>query len=224
MDINIVFKKGTTYIFLLILLFVPSFLLILISQKVFFDKISYLFSVVIVVFPLLITILFYRIKPQTEKAVEQILFKRRYDYRETLVNFSKAMVSILDLQSLSSKIIETITQTMGVEKSSLFLWNEEKGGYSLFESKNIKMTGSTPQLPKDDPLPRYLQKVREIIIREGLAKWANVPELNDVVKEMSLLEASRIRSFKTTGGILTWRASWRRDPSFLSICRSSKTA
>jgi len=189
MDINIVFKKGTTYIFLLILLFVPSFLLILISQKVFFDKISYLFSVVIVVLPLLITILFYRIKPQTEKAVEQILFKRRYDYRETLVNFSKAMVSILDLQSLSSKIIETITQTMGVKKSSLFLWNEEKRGYSLFESKNIKMTGSTPQLPKDDPLPRYLQKVREIIIREELAKWANVPELNDVVKEMSLLEA-----------------------------------
>jgi len=189
MDINIVFKKGTTYIFLLILLFVPSFLLILISQKVFFDKISYLFSVVIVVLLLLITILFYRIKPQTEKAVEQILFKRRYDYRETLVNFSKAMVSILDLQSLSSKIIETITQTMGVKKSSLFLWNEEKRGYSLFESKNIKMTGSTPQLPKDDPLPRYLQKVREIIIREELAKWANVPELNDVVKEMSLLEA-----------------------------------
>ena len=49
-------------------------------------------------------------------------------------------------------------QTMGVEKASLFLWNEEKGGYSLIESKNIKMTASTPQIPKDDPLPHYLQK------------------------------------------------------------------
>jgi signal transduction histidine kinase len=51
------------------------------------------------------------------------------------------------------------------------------------------MTGPTPQLPKDGPLPRYLQKVREIIVREELAKWAHVPELNDVVKGMSLLEA-----------------------------------
>ena len=134
-------------------------------------------------------VLFPRIKPQTEKAVEQLLFKDRYDYRETLGKFSKAMVTILDLQSLSKRIIETITQTMGVEKASLFLWNEEKGGYSLFESKNIKMTASTPLLSKNDPLPHYLQKIEEIIIREELVKGANIPELNEVTKKMSLLEA-----------------------------------
>ena len=202
MDINIVFKKGTTYILLLILLFVPSFLLIVVSQKVFFNKISYLFSVVIVALLFLITILFYRIKPQTEKAVEQVLFKRLYDYRETLAEFSKAMVSILDLQSLSKKIIEMITQTLEVEKASLFLWDEEKGSYSLFESKNIKITGATPQLPKDNPLPRYLQKVKEIIVKEELAKWAHVPELNDVVNGMSLLEAEVSIPFISKGQLV----------------------
>jgi signal transduction histidine kinase len=202
MDINIVFKKGTTYVFLLALLFVPSFLFILISQKVFFNKISYLFSAVIVALLFLVTILFYRMKPQTEKVVEQLLFKHLYDYRETLAKFSKAMVSILDLQSLSKNIIETIAQTMGVEKASLFLWNEEKGSYSLFESKNIKMTGSTPKLSKDDPLPRYLQKVREIIIREELAKWANIPELNDVINKMSLLEAEVSIPFISKGQLI----------------------
>ncbi|HXX35660.1 MAG TPA: ATP-binding protein, partial [Thermodesulfobacteriota bacterium] len=189
MDINIVLKKGTTYILLLVLLFVPSFLLILISQKVYFNEISYIFSVVMVALLFLVTVLFYRIEPETEKAVEQILFKRLYDYRETLAEFSKAMVSILDLHSLSKKIMETITRTMGVEKASLFLWDDEKGNYSLFESKNIRMAGSTLQLPKDSPLPRYLQKAREIIVREELAERANVPELNDVVNGMSQLEA-----------------------------------
>jgi len=202
LDINIVLKKGTTYTLLLIFLFVPSFLFILICQKVFFNTISYLFSVVIVALLLLITILFYRVKPQTEKTVEQILFKRLYDYRETLAEFSKAMVSILDLQSLSKKIIETITQTLGVEKSSLFLWDEEKGSYSLFESRNIRITGATPQLPKDNPLPRYLQKVKEIIVREELAKRANVPELNDVVNGMSLLEAEVSIPFISKGQLI----------------------
>jgi signal transduction histidine kinase len=189
MDINIVLKKGTTYVLLLLLLFVPSFLCILLSQKVFFSKISYLFSAVMVGLLFLVTFFFYRIKPQTEKMVEQFLFRNRYDYRETLGNFSKAMVSILDLQSLSRRILETITQTMGVDKASLFLWNEEKGGYSLFESKNIKMTVSTSQIRKDDPLPHYLQKMREIIIREELAKGVNIPEINEVTKKMSSLEA-----------------------------------
>jgi signal transduction histidine kinase len=189
MDINIVLKKGTTYVLLILLLFVPSILVIILCQKVFFNKISYLFSGVIILLLLLVSILFYRIKPQTEKVVEQFLFKDKYDYRETLGTFSKAMVTILDLQSLSKRIIETVSQTMGVEKVSLFLWNEEKGGYSLFESKNIKMTASTLLLSKNDPLPHYLEKIGEIIIREELAKGVNISELNEVLKKMSFLES-----------------------------------
>ncbi len=189
MDINIVLQKGTTYVLLMLLLYVPSFAVIIIGQKVFFGRINYLFSTVFFFLLILVTIFFNRIKPQAEKMVEQVLFKNRYDYRQTLANFSKAMVSILDLQSLSKNIIETIAQTMGVEKVSLFLWNEEKGGYSLFESKNIRMVGSTLKLTKDDPLPRYLQKVREIIIREELTKKVNNSELNDVINGMFLLEA-----------------------------------
>ena len=202
MDVNIVLKKGTTYVLLLLLLFVPSFLFILFSQKVFFDRISYLFSAVIVALVFLVTVFFYRIKLQTEKMVEQFLFKNRYDYRETLGNFSKAMVSILDLRSLSRRIFETITQTMGVEKGSLFLWNEEKGGYSLFESKNMRMAASTPHISKDDPLPHYLQKMGEIIIREELAKGANIPQLNDIVNKMSLLEAEVTIPFITKGQLV----------------------
>ena len=189
MDINIVLQKGTTYFLLILLLFIPSLVLILLSQKIFLNRIDYPFSFIIFLLLLLVAVFFQKIKPRTEKAVEQLLFKDKYDYRETLGTFSKAMVSILDLQSLSKRIMETITQTMGVEKASLFLWNEEKGGYSLFESKNIKMTASTPQLHKDDPLPHYLQKIGEIIIREELAKGVNISEINEVIKKMSFLEA-----------------------------------
>jgi signal transduction histidine kinase len=189
MDINIVLRKGTTYVLLILLLFVPSFLLIILGQKIFFGKIDYLFSAVVFLILLSVTVFFHRIKPGTEKAVEQLFFKDRYDYRETLSKFSKAMVSILNLQSLSKRIIETITQTMGVEKASLFLLNEEKGGFELFESKNIRITSSSTLLPKGNPLVHYLQKMGEIVIREELAKGMHIPELNEVVREMTSLEA-----------------------------------
>jgi signal transduction histidine kinase len=189
MDINIVLKKGTTYILLMLLLFIPSILLIILSQKLFFKEINYLFSAIILSLLLLVAFFFHQIKPGTEKAVEYFLFKNKYDYRETLGKFSKAMVSILDLQSLSKRIIDTIAQTMGVEKASLFLMNEEKGGYFLQESKNIKMASQTPLLPKGDPLPCYLQKIGEIIVREELIKGANIPELESVIEQMGLLGA-----------------------------------
>jgi len=189
MDINIVLKKGTTYVLLLLLLFIPSFLLIILGQKIFFGKINYLFSIIIFAVLFLVTIFFHQIKPGTEKAVEQIFFKDKYNYRETLGKFSKAMVSILDLQSLAKRIIETITQTMGVEKASFFLLNDEKGVYDLFESKNVKVASPSPLLTKGTPLPRYLQKLGEIVIREELAKGIHISELNDVVQQMSLIEA-----------------------------------
>ena len=189
MDINIVFTKGTTYIFLLLLLFIPLLLISILSQKLSFGKINYLHTLIVFLLLFLAATLFGRIKPSAEKTVEQIFFKDRYDYRDTLGKFSKALVSILDLQSLSKRIIDTITQTMGVEKASLFLLSEEKGGYSLCESKNVNITTSTQHLPSDNPLPLYLQKVGEIIIREELAKRAHIPVINNVVHEMSLLEA-----------------------------------
>jgi signal transduction histidine kinase len=189
MDINIVLKKGTTYVLLMLLLFIPSVILIMLCQKLFFKEIDYLFSAIILSLLLLVAFFFHQIKPGTEKAVEYFLFKNKYDYRETLGKFSKAMVSILDLQSLSKRIIDTIAQTMGVEKASLFLMNEEKGGYFLQESKNIKMASQTPLLPKGDPLPCYLQKIGEIIVREELIKGANIPELKSVIEQMGLLGA-----------------------------------
>jgi len=189
LDIHVVLKKGTTYFFLTMVAFLTASPLIIFAQKLFFEKINYLFLVIISSILVLLTLFFHKLKAPTEKVLERILFRERYDYRETLWKFSRVMVTILDLQSLARRVFETITQTMGVEKASLFLWNEGKGVYSLFESKNVNVTTTNPQLPKDDPLPRYLQKMGEIIIREELAKGANIPELKYIVNMMSLIGA-----------------------------------
>jgi signal transduction histidine kinase len=174
---------------MMLLLFIPFAILILLCQKLFFNEVNYLFSAIILLLLIGVTYLFNRIKPGTEKVIEYFLFRNKYDYRETLGNFSKAMVSILDLQSLTKRIIEAIAKTMGVEKASLFLLNEEKGGYTLQESKNIKIASSNPMLLKGDPLPRYLQKIGEIIVREEMIKGASIVELKSVIDQMGFLEA-----------------------------------
>jgi len=188
-DINIVLTKGATYGLITLILLIPSATLVMLGQGPLFKEVNYLSLMIILLILVVVADLFQKVKPRTERAVERFLFKDRYDYRETLGKFSKAMVSILDLRSLSKRIIETITQTMGVEKASLFLVSEEKGGYDLCETKNVNITPSTQYLSKDDPLPYYLQKVGEIIIREELAERVNIPVISQVVNEMSLLEA-----------------------------------
>jgi hypothetical protein len=125
MHVDLVLKKGTTYFVLTLLIFFPAVALMLWGQKVFFNRVHFLFSLLIFLIFFLGMYFFPKIEPKTEKAVENFLFRDRYNYRETLGKFSKAMVTILDLKSLTRKIIETITQTMGVEKASLFIMSEE---------------------------------------------------------------------------------------------------
>ena len=189
MDINIVFKKGTVYFIIMLFLFIPSCFIVILSEKLFFYKINYIFSAIIIFLLLCVSFLFYKIKPRTEKAIEQLLFKEKYNYRETLSEFSKAMVSILDLKALAKRIIETITKTMKVEKASFFLLNDEKAGFELAESKNVKFTSSYSLLPKGAPLPHYLQKIGEIIIKEELAKGVHLSELKEVIQQMEAIEA-----------------------------------
>jgi two-component system NtrC family sensor kinase len=189
MDINLVVKKGTTYFLLIVGLFLPSALLLIYIENLYFHRVSYYFSIVVLLIIFLLTIFYDKVRAGTEKAVEQLLFRNRYDYRHTLGEFSKAMVSILDLQSLSKKIIETITNTMRVEKAALFLLNEEKGGYDLLESKKVTMDVSPVGLSKGDPLPHYLQKMKEVVVREELEKGVHLKELQSVLQSMSRLEA-----------------------------------
>jgi signal transduction histidine kinase len=189
MDINLVVKKGTTYFLLSVGLFLPSALLLIYVQNLYFHQVSYYFSIIVLLIVFILTVIYNKVKASTEKVVEQLLFKNRYDYRETLGAFSKAMVSILDLQSLSKKIIETITNTMGVEKASLFLLNEEKGEYYLLESKKVNVEFSPFGLPKGDPLICYLQRMKEVLLRDDLVKGAHRQELNQILHSMSRLEA-----------------------------------
>lgn len=214
MDINIVFKKGTAYILLLLLLIIPSTILILITQKIFLKKVHYVFSAFIIILLLCVAYLFNKIKPRAEKAVEQLFFKDKYNYSKTLGEFSKAMVSILDIESLSKRIIDTLTQAMGVEKASFFLHNDERGGFELFESKNLKLTSSHPVLSKNSPLPHYLQKIGEIVVKEELAKGAHLPELKEVVKQMDSIEAEVSIPFISKGhliGILNLSHKFSKD-------------
>jgi signal transduction histidine kinase len=217
MDINIVFKKGTTYALLTFFVFFPSAVLILLGQKFFLGKFYYLFSIFILSTVILTAIFFDKIKPRTERKVEKLLFRGSYDYRDTLNKFSKALVTILDLKSLSQKIAETITQTMGVDRASMFLFQEEKGGYSLIESKNMDLSSFPSFLPKEDPLPRYLQRFEKIIIREELAKATHQAESKKTVDKMTLLGAEVSIPFISKGqliGMINLSHKFNKDTYF----------
>ena len=125
----------------------------------------------------------------TARVSRQQASKNREGLWETLRNFSVALSSIPDLKSLSKMTLETMVQKMGAPKASLFLLNEEKGGYHLVESINSSIRISPfPVLAKEDPLLQDLIKRREVLLRDELVEAGSPPV--DLIERMSLLEAA----------------------------------
>lgn len=193
MDINIFIKKGVTYFFLIFLLSIPLLLIANFGQNFFFGSVNHLFSFIIFALFVAATFIFPLLKPGVEKTIEQILFRGKYDYKKTLNELGRAMISILDKKTLLAKTMNTTTEAMGVEKASIILLDEEKGYYCMQSSKGFdKVKEEKFRLISSDPLITWLRKKREIVVKEELERdidKLNIPATATIIKKLNDMES-----------------------------------
>jgi signal transduction histidine kinase len=169
MDISVVMEKGLTYTLLMFLIGMPMYLILLSAQRFYFGSVNYGFSALLLA--LMVTAAFglYVAKGKTENAVGRTFFRDRYDRYKTLSEFSRGLVTILDLKHLNEQIVGTLSRVVGVESVSLFLLDQDRGEYILEAAQGIDSSEIDGfQLSEEDPLPAFLQKGGEAVIREEL--------------------------------------------------------
>ena len=100
------------------------------------------------------------------------------------------MLSVIDLDTLSEKLVNTVSKALGIEKASLFLSDEAKGNFDLKASVGLsqdQFEGHT--LLKEDPLVQGLMKNPEALIREELTMARNGQMTRDMTAKMAEMEA-----------------------------------
>jgi len=173
MDINIVIKKSVIYAYASLLLLIPLTAIVVLLQRFFFKDVNWWFSIAVFCVMFIAAYVFQFAKTQAEKQVEQYIFKNKYDYKKTISDLSRAMVSILDIHELCREIITTTTQAMMVNKASIFIFDEEDGCYKLYDSIGLGDTDDIKRYPKDNPLFKWVGERNEIVIREELERYSS---------------------------------------------------
>lgn len=189
MDIDIIIKKGATYVYASLLLLIPLFVMVMIGQLAAFRTIDFSFSVFVLGTIVTAAYFFPKVKLQAEKTVEQFIFKNKYDYKKTIRNSSKAMVAILDINELCKNIITTTTDALMVENASIFIFDDEKNAYVLRNAKgpaNHEILGSSH---KNDFFFKWAERHKEIFVREELERCADNAENIAVAKSMGRIKA-----------------------------------
>lgn len=131
MDIDVVIKKSITYSALLALLLIPTYPLLMLAQMVFFGRVNHGFNLAIFALLTVATFVFPKVKMKTEWRIEQVLFKGKYDYRDTLARFSQDLVSIIEIDTLLNRILTTLKNTMDIDKAWAWLYLEGSDRFRL---------------------------------------------------------------------------------------------
>lgn len=189
MDITIVVEKGLTYTVLLLLMGVPIFLILLWVQRFFFGTTSYGFSAVFLVLMFVTAIGLDKAKPRAKSVITRTLFPSRYETYQTLTEFSRVLVTILDLKQLQEQIISTLSHAFGAEEVSLYFLDQEKQHYVHVVSHGVdagKMDGM--RVPQDDYLPRLLLAERKVIVKDELEREPFDPDVMALREKLAMMQ------------------------------------
>jgi signal transduction histidine kinase len=189
MDITFVLKKGVTYAYASFLLLLPLCFLVIYGQQLSFRSVNYPFSVFILSVIIASAYFFPKVKVRAEKTVEQLIFKNKYDYRKTISDLSRAMVSILNTEDLCKKIITTTTDAMMVEKAFIYILDEAEGFYKQCDSRNIPQEKIVSNYHKEDPFFKWAERHKVIFIREELERYTTDAEALTMAEKMRQMES-----------------------------------
>lgn len=168
LDISAALEKGLIYLLLLGLMGLPAYGFLILMERRFFGYVDSTFSFLLFLVFCVIVFAAYRYRAGTQDILSKMLFRNRYDKYETLAKFSRDLVTILELNSLSKTIVQTLGTVMGSDPVMLF-GRTSAGVYRLWGSHVLRRRVEPPhEIPSSNPLVATLKCDRNILIRDEL--------------------------------------------------------
>lgn len=190
MDVSTFMSKSLGYVLSISILAIPSFFIVYFLEQYFFKRVETSFSLLMILLGIVAVLLFGKIKEKMDRSMHQIIVRDKYYYHRVLEEFSRRLVTIVDLNRLLNMLAETIEKSMGVEKISVFLYNPEKEIYrpALFRnSREAPMMDIS--FKTGEPFIQRLRKEKDAILRVELERDQKGAGRGDIIKNMSQLQA-----------------------------------
>jgi two-component system NtrC family sensor kinase len=141
MDVDLIFKRGVTYTLATAAVVGLYFLLVSIAGEFVHNKLPAFGSWGLIAAIILASQLFDPLKRTIQARIDKIFDRKRYDYRQTLIEFGRGLSSQTDLEALLQAIVDRLSRTLLVAQVAVFLANDKDefgaGGYSLAASQGL---------------------------------------------------------------------------------------
>ena len=127
MDVDVIFKRGVTYTLATATIVGLYFGVVGLTADILRSRLQSLGNWGLIIAIVVTGLLFDPVKRWIQGQVDRIFDRKRFDYRETLVDFGRGLNSQTDLSALLNAIVERLPQTLLVTRVAVFLDQTEDG-------------------------------------------------------------------------------------------------
>ncbi len=130
MDVDLIFKRGVTYTLATATVVGLYFLVVSIVGEFVHNWLPRFGSWGLIAAIVLASLLFDPLKRAIQERIDKLFDRKRYDYRQTLIEFGRGLSSQTDLGALLDAIVNRLSQTLMVAQVAVFL-SDDHGGYTV---------------------------------------------------------------------------------------------
>ena len=137
-----------------------------------------------ILFAILIVFLFNPINRKIQHGVDKLFYRKKFDYKETVISVSHALTSVLNLHEIVKRILHTVRNVMFIDAAGVILLEPQKQECrSLFiadehASRNGKIQDAC--IPHDDPLLSLVTKEKKLLTVYDIAEDPHYVDVNDL--------------------------------------------
>jgi class 3 adenylate cyclase len=121
------------------------------------------------IFALLVVFLFNPVNRKVQEGVDRIFFRKKIDYKDTVISVSNALSSVLNLDEIVRKIIHTVRKEMFIDMSGIVVLEPQKPVSRAIIVFDGPAAGREDVrdlcIPNNDPLLSLVSRERKLITR-----------------------------------------------------------
>src|SRR6516162_4264269 len=141
MDVDLIFKRGMAYTIAAGTITAAYFAIVGGISELFHQNFPSAGPIGLIIAIAVTALLFNPFKNWVQDYLDKVFYRKRYDYRKTLIEFGRDLNSETDLDKMLTSIIDRLSRTLVVDKMAIFLSNpEQPQEFALAKSYGISNT------------------------------------------------------------------------------------
>jgi PAS domain S-box-containing protein len=141
MDVDLIFKRGMAYTIAAGAITAAYFAAVGVASELFHQNFPSAGPIGLILAIAVTALLFNPFKNWVQEYLDKLFYRKRYDYRKTLVEFGRDLNSETDLDKMLTSIVDRLSRTLLVDRLAIFVSNpEDPEQFSLAKSYGIANT------------------------------------------------------------------------------------